>query len=155
MRSTSITIIGIFLVFAIGVSNADTGKFQKAGFISNGDGEKCWYQQRVIDESTHFHGTMTSTIGEIVFDDAKCMSDTGMGMDLNQMMINNIISRWYSHSDANFDTRNLYKSSMAQKKGQCIQSKTYPIIGITVEYIVTNGSIVKVLHGPSLQGCTN
>jgi len=153
MRNISIVLTGLSLILVSGIVSADTSKFQKSGFIGNGDGGKCWYKQRVVDGSTHFHGTMTSTIGEIVFDDTKCMSDTGLGMDINKMMINNIISRWYSHSDANFDTKKLYKTSMAQKKGQCMQSRTYPIIGITVDYIVSDNSIVKVLHGPSLQGC--
>jgi len=134
---------------------ADSNKFQSKGFISNDNGEKCWYQQEVLNDQKYFHESMTSTIGEITFDDAQCMKDSGIGLDTNKMMINNIISRWYSHADANFDTKNLYKTSMAQQQGQCMQSRTYPIIGITVDYIVSDRSIVKVLHGPSLQGCTN
>ena len=85
------------------------------------------------------------------------MSDKGLGLDVNKMMINNIISRWYSHRDAKFQTRvsEMFNGSLMQKKGKCIQSKTYPLIGITVDYLIENNSITGVIHGSSIQGCKN
>ncbi len=85
------------------------------------------------------------------------MSDNGLGLDVNKMMINNIISKWYSHSDADFQTRvsEMFNGSPLQKKGKCIQSKKYPIIGITVDYLIKGNSITGVIHGSSVQGCTN
>ncbi|AKJ93876.1 hypothetical protein TVD_00195 [Thioalkalivibrio versutus] len=84
------------------------------------------------------------------------MSEHDVGMDTNLMMINNIISRWYSHRDADFKTRadELYPGSMMQKRGYCIQSNKYPAIGITVDYEIRDASIVRVKHGSSVQGCT-
>lgn len=136
---------------------ADVDKFQRKGYIQNDNGDKCWYTQQVDSQSKYFHGTLTGYAGIIKFDDANCMSDHGIGLDTNKMMINNLISRWYSHSDAKFKTRasELYKGSALQKKGQCMQSGTYATIGITVDYIVENDSIVEVRHGASVQGCTN
>ena len=136
---------------------ADINKFQKKGYIQNDNGDKCWYTQKVDSQSKYFHGTLTGNSGIIIFDDANCMSDHGIGLDTDKMMINNIISGWYSHSDAKFKTRasELYKSSALQKHGQCMQSSTYAAIGITVDYIIENDSIVEVRHGASVQGCTN
>jgi len=42
-----------------------------------------------------------------------------------------------------------------QTKGMCIQSKTYPAFGITIDYVVVKDSITRVIHGSSIQGCTN
>lgn len=138
------------------VSVAGPEKFERKGFISNDVGEKCWYQQKVISDARHFHGdAIASTIGEIVFDDPQCMSDSGEGLDANKVMINNLISTWYSHPDANFDTKNLRKFSLQQEVGQCMQSRSYAAIGVVIDYVVSNGSIVKVLHGPALEGCIN
>ncbi len=67
-----------------------------------------------------------------------CMSDSGVGLFVNKMMINNTISKWYSHSVAAFQTREseMFNGSELQKKGKCIQSKKYPLIGITVDYYI-------------------
>ena len=131
----------------------------KRVYIQNDNGDKCWYTQVVKKNNTYFHGSLKGTNGIITFDNPTCMSDsdTGFGLDVNKMMINNIISRWYSHSDANFQTRvsEMFNGSMLQKKGNCIQSKTYPIIGITVDYFIKDNSITGAIHGTSIQGCTN
>ena len=83
------------------------------------------------------------------------MSDNGLSLDINKMMINNIISYWYSHSDAKFQTHvsEMFNGSLMQKKGKCIQSKTYPLIGVMVDYFIENNSITGVIHGSSIQGC--
>jgi len=77
------------------------------------------------------------------------------GLDVNKMMINNIITRRYSRSDANFQTKanELYPTSMLQIRGKCIQSKTYPAIGVMVYYEIKNNSITQVFHSQSIQGC--
>ena len=129
----------------------------KKGYIQNDQGEKCWHTQEVKENYTYFHGSLKEIDGIITFDDPTCMSDSGLGLDVNKMMINNIISRWYSHSDANFQTRvsEMFNGSLLQKKGKCIQSKTYPDMGITVDYLIKDNSIAGVIHGSSVQGCTN
>ena len=129
----------------------------KKGYIQNDNGEKCWYTQKTDPDSTYFHGDLKSDVGIITFTDPQCMSGKELGLDVNKMTINNVISRWYSHKDAAFQTRvaEMYKGSPMQKKGQCIQSQTYPIIGITIDYFIENNSITGVIHGPSVAGCTN
>ena len=133
------------------------GNLPGKGYVQNDQGEKCWYAQTVDPKSNHFQGSLTATVGTIRFDDATCMSDSGIGLETNMMMINNVISRWYSHSDAKFMTRasELFNGSLFQKRGQCMQSKTYSAVGIVVEYLIEGDSIVSVLHGPSVQGCKN
>ena len=128
-------------------------RYQREGFIANDAGQKCTFKQTVVEDSTYFQGSLVNTIGEIVFDDPQCMSDSGSGLDENKKRINQRISKWYSHKDARFDTANLYPTSMYQTTGLCMQSRTYPMIGVVLEYFIEDGSIVKVLHGPSLQGC--
>jgi len=137
-------------------SAGPTGALKK-GFIKNDKGDKCWYTQVVKESNTYFYDSLKGTNGIITFDNPTCMSDNGLGLDANKMMINNIISRWYSHSDADFQTRasEMFNSSPLQKKGKCIQSKKYPMIGITVDYIIKGNSITGVIHGSSVQGCTN
>jgi len=125
----------------------------KQGYILNSEGQKCWYNQRIKENNSYFHKSMKGTNGIIKFKNPSCMPNNST----NKMMINNVISRWYSHSDANFQTRvsELYDGSMMQIKGKCIQSKKYPIIGITVDYFIENDNITGVIHGSSIQGCTN
>lgn len=129
----------------------------RAGYIKNDQGDKCWYSQVVRENNTYFHGTLKGTNGILTFDDPTCMTDSGVGLGVNKMMINNIISRWYSHSDAAFQTleEELFDGSMLQTKGKCIQSATYAIIGIVVDYFIEGTSITGVIHGSSVQGCTN
>ncbi|MBN1363295.1 MAG: hypothetical protein JW976_00670 [Syntrophaceae bacterium] len=142
---------------SIGIALAGPERYLKNGYIQNDKGEKCWYTQVVKENNTYFHGSLKGTNGIITFDNPMCMSDSGLGLDVNKMMINNIISRWYSHSDADFQTRvsEMYNGSMLQKKGKCIQSKKYPLVGITVDYFIKGNSITGVIHGSSVQGCTN
>lgn len=130
--------------------------FQPKGYILNDRGDKCWYTQVTDQEGTYFHGKLKGRMGTITFDDPRCMSEADVGLDVNKMMINNVIARWYSHSDAAFQTRvsELFPGSMMQEKGFCIQSGKYPIIGITVDYEVQDKSIIRVRHGSSVQGCT-
>lgn len=130
--------------------------FQPKGYIQNDQGEQCWYHQEVVEGSNYFHDGVTANIGVLSFDDPTCMSASELGQTVNKMMINNVISRWYSRSDADFQTREseLFPTSLLQKRGQCIQSKKYPTTGIVVDYEESRESIVRVRHGMSAQGCT-
>ncbi len=156
---SSMVIAGIMLISLFGSSAAlagPTGALKK-GFMQNDKGDKCWYTQVIKENNTYFHDSLKGTNGIITFDNPACMSDSGLGLDANKMMINNIISRWYSHGDADFQTRvsEMFNGSALQKKGKYIQSKKYPIIGITVDYFIKDNSITGVIHGSSVQGCTN
>ena len=135
---------------------AGSSLFQQKGFIQNEQGEQCWYHQEVVEGSRYFHNGVTANIGVLSFDDQACMKASELGQTVNKMMINNVISRWYSRSDANFQTREseIFPTSLLQKRGQCIQSKKYPATGIVVDYEESRESIVRVLHGMSAQGCT-
>lgn len=157
LNAKLIAILMLIALFTSGTALAGPTGVLKKGYIQNDQGEKCWYTQVVKENNTYFHGSLKGTNGIITFDNPTCMADNGLGLDVNKMMINNIISRWYSHSDANFQTRvsEMHNGSLMQKKGKCIQSKKYPIIGITVDYFVENNSITGVIHGSSVQGCTN
>lgn len=132
--------------------------FQPRGQIQNNEGDQCWYTQ-IEKESDFFIDQLDETkIRVLTFDDPGCMhkGDLGQpGLDINKTMINNIITRRYSHSDANFQTRvrELYPTSMMQRQGLCIQSETYSSIGVMVYYVIKNNSINRVFHSYSLQGC--
>ncbi|WP_432210640.1 hypothetical protein [Marinobacter alkaliphilus] len=134
---------------------AGSSLFQPKGFIQNDQGEQCWYHQEVVEGSHYFHDGVTANIGVLTFDDQSCMQASEFGQTVNKMMINNVISRWYSRGDANFQTREseLFPTSLLQKRGQCIQSKKYPATGIVVDYEESQESIVRVRHGMSAQGC--
>ncbi len=129
--------------------------FQPKGYIQNHMGEQCWYTQKTVHNIHFFIDIDGSKVGFIEFDDQKCMTGVDFKMDINKMMINNIISRWYSHRDANFQTRvpQLYQGSSMQKKGYCIQSEKYPLQGIMVYYEKKNDAIIRVLHSQSIGGC--
>ena len=129
---------------------------QRKGYFQNDKGQQCWYVQRVEAESKYFHGSIKGQRGIITFDNPRCMRDSGLGLAINKMLINNVVTRWHSHADAAFQTRveDLYPSSMMQKRGYCIQSKKYPQIGVTIDYVVQGDSITQVFHGGSFQGCT-
>ncbi len=151
----------VFLTFAMLLHSSfaisGSAKYLTKGYIQNHNGQDCWYRQSVEKESKYFFGRLTQTVGVLTFDSPSCMAGNGFERDANKMMINNAISRWYSHSDAKFKTRvrEMYKSSPLQKKGQCIQSSKYPAMGITIDYLIEKDSIKEVIHGGSVSGCTN
>lgn len=141
------------------VATAGAEKYLKRGYISNVSGEKCWYAQRTDKNNMYFFGKK-HTVGIMTFDDPKCMTagDLGdLGMGINKTMINNIISRWYSHRDAGFMTKEseLFNGSLWQKKGKCMYSRKYPkFVGIVVDYFIENDSIRSLIHGHGVMGCT-
>ncbi len=127
------------------------------GYINNHEGDACWYTQETVS-STLFHDIEGAEVTTLTFKDPLCMKsgDLGdFGRNANIMMINNIITRPYSHSDANFQTnaQNLRPGSLMQKTGRCIQSKKYPMVGVMVDYELKNDSISRVFHSRSLNGC--
>jgi hypothetical protein len=146
------------LHFAVVVSVSGSSSVlanQRAGTVNNSNGQKCQYEQSFEADSKYFHGTVTAKRGTITFADRQCMKADVNSSAINKMMINNVVSRWYSHSDAAFMTREeeLYPGSLLQKRGLCIQSRKYPLIGITIEYVVSGGSIAEVHHGAAVKGC--
>lgn len=155
LSSSLKNLIGLAVCFA-STSAFSSDIFLPKGDIQNDRGEKCWYTQTTQSDSTYFHGTLKGRMGTITFDNARCMSDADVGLDVNKMMINNVISQWYSHSNAAFKTRvnEFFSGSMMQKKGVCIQSSKYPAMGVTVDYEIKDSSIVRVRHGSAVQGCT-
>lgn len=144
-----------FLAVTMMISNALNAapeQGNKRGFIQNEEGTKCWYNQTLVSGQSYFHKKgMTDTQGLIEFDNSECMEVT----DINKRMINNVITRWYSFPDANFATRanEMYRTSMFQVRGRCIQSRKYEIIGVLVDYLGDGKHISKVIHGVSVQGC--
>jgi uncharacterized membrane protein len=149
--SIILILVSITLIAATMTSGPENGP--KRGYINNIDGEQCWYDQEVKKNNSYFHEDLKGVNGIMTFDDPACMVENST----NKMMINNVISNWYSHDDANFKTREreLYDGSMLQVKGECMQSETYPAIGIMVDYFTENGNITGVIHGGSVQGCKN
>jgi len=129
--------------------------YPSKGYVQNQTEEKCWYKQKTDETNKYFFG-IDNIVGIMTFNDPQCMSDTlGVGLDINKMMINNVISKWYSHDDTEFQTHTdeMYFRSPMQKEGKCIQSKKYKGIGIAIDYLTTNGSITKVIHGQTIDGC--
>jgi hypothetical protein len=141
------------ITFLLLSTSAFAQSFPKTGYVQNKNGKKCWYTQTLKKDSHYFYESLKANINIITFKNSKCMVDNAT----NEMMINNVISRWYSYPDANFQTRvsELYDGSRYQKKGKCIQSKKYPAIGIMVDYIVKGNYLTGVIHRKSLMGCKN
>tara|TARA_R110001592_G_scaffold32162_2_gene112777 strand:+ start:31621 stop:32091 length:471 start_codon:yes stop_codon:yes gene_type:complete len=150
-------LILILSLFTANICEAGPTKEITKGYVQNDEGEKCWYTQKFIDDVIYFSKKHTQNIGVITFDDPSCMSDNGLGLSAHKMMINNVISRWYSHDDANFQTNadELFSSSRLQIKGQCMQSKTYGMIGVLLDYKIEEDSIIQVTHSSSMGGCKN
>ena len=146
-----------FIIFASQIAHAGPQKALKKGFILNDAGEKCWYTQEFKDQVVYFTKKHTQDIGVIKFENTKCMTRSEFGFDINKANINKIISKWYSHEDANFLTSSeeLLPSSMLQIKGQCMQSRTYSSRGVLIDYIIEENSIKEVVHGSSAGACQN
>lgn len=150
-------IIALFMtILTIPVTASASGHLSK-GYIQNHEGAKCWYTQKKLEGASHFHKGLKGGTRLLTFDNPKCMSGNELEMSINKKMINNVITTPYSHADAKFKTREseLFNSSDLQVKGRCIQSQTYPAIGVTVDYIIGKGGIEKVYHSTALQGCKN
>jgi len=129
---------------------------QPRGYISNESGKNCAYIQITTQGVKYFH-SIPGNYSRLTFDDPACMKDTGLGLDINKMMINNILARWYSHPNAAFATlpSQLRRTSVLQVRGQCMQSATYPIIGVAIEYHIMGNSITSVSHAATAGGCVN
>ncbi|MFO7971451.1 MAG: hypothetical protein R6U40_06850 [Desulfobacterales bacterium] len=159
MKKVAIFVLIFPFLLATLDSSAQSSRYQKRGFIQNANGDQCWYTQVVKKDNTYFHENIKGDNGIITFDDPICMSDGGssFNMEVNKMMINNVVARWYSHSDANFKTRvpQMFRTSDLQINGYCIQSEKYPLIGITIDYFLEGNSITGVIHGSSIMGCKN
>lgn len=147
----------LILVFIPQIAISGPQKALKKGFILNDQGQKCWYTQEFRDQVVYFTKKHTQDIGIIRFDDKNCMAESELGFNINKTNINKLISRWYSHKDANFLTNSteLFSSSMLQLKGECMQSQTYSSQGILVDYIIEGNSVTEVVHGSSVGGCHN
>jgi hypothetical protein len=144
----------IFYATAVSLSaSAVWADYQKRGHIFNSMGEKCTFTQ-TINKEAYLHSIPAET-RHLMFDDPKCMGAEGVDKGVNEMMIANIIVRPYSHADASFQTRpgEIKSKSMLQVRGVCIQSQTYPTIGVVAEFEVKGGYIVGVKHAPAVQGC--
>ena len=131
---------------------------QPRGSIQNSAGDECWFTQTQTKDDTYFYDNgLTGNTYTLVFNDPNCMADRdgGIGLIVNKKQINYRISKDYSHSDADYQTRvrEMYPSSLFQVRGQCIQSKTYPGNGVMVDYVVEDQSIVEVIHAMAIQGC--
>jgi len=152
-----ILIAAVFICFFTQLSAAQGLPLgQPKGYIQNDRGGKCWYTQ-TTEQRVQYFQTSPNKTATLVFDDPLCMKQSEVGQQANMMMINNTITHPYSHPDAKFQTRvsELFKTSLFQVRGQCIQSATYPSIGVLVEYHQANASIHTVKHAPSVGRCSN
>lgn len=130
------------------------GPIQRKGYITNANGDKCWFKQNIKKER-YFHKIIHAGTRTLIFNNPKCMSAEGIEYSPNIMMINNFIARPYAQPDAAFQTQvdDLRESSMFQIRGKCIQSATYPTIGVVVEYIIEGKFITSVKHAMTVNGC--
>jgi hypothetical protein len=111
---------------------------------------------KIIEDTSTFANALNyvpADTGTLVLDDENCMRADGWEYDVNIMMIGNIITRPYSHSDAAFLTREPNETSDFQTHGKCFQSSTYPAVGVAVDFIVKDGFIVSVKHAMAVMGC--
>lgn len=160
-------VISCLLVHA---QTPDPEGFNKMGFISNSKGENCWYKQIYERDGKHFLSPNLSLknthVRTMIFDDPHCMSSTVDGEShdvidfnerINKKMIAHQIRRWWEGSyvidSSSFDIEKLEVPGMFQHRGQCIQSREFPIHGIAIEYFIRENSITKVVYSPTAGGC--
>ncbi|GEM_PF-1909029 len=154
MKSGAVPAFAVASLLSWSGAVAGPERFPATGFVVNAAGQQCRYRQKVVSNALHFHGdAISTTIGEMTFDDPRCMQVTDDEPDAGKVAINRLIATWYSHPDADFDTEHLYKTSLYQEVGVCMQSRSYAAIGIAIDYVVEDGHIVRVFHGPTLEGC--
>lgn len=134
---------------------ADVRVMHSGQHIRNDMGDACEYTQVEYAGARFFHSALPGDTRVIVFSDPQCMQASEIGQMTNIMQINNTITRPYSHSDADWQTRTseLHNASGLQKRGQCIQSATYSGQSVVVEYMEQGGAITHVLHAAGIQGC--
>ena len=148
-------LLSLFTVLV--AANSAHAEFPTRGFIQNYAGEGCMFTQTAQEGSHHFYGSdLTSILRTVTFIDESCMTGSSGEMAENIANINAEIARPYSHADANFalGEHELMKGGLMQKRGKCIQSRKYPLIGVAVEYVKGKTGIAKVYHS-STTGCTN
>ena len=124
---------------------------QPIGHVTVSNGQRCRFTQTIDSTARHFHNRLTSITSTMVFDSPTCAPNNAA----TQKAINDVISVWYSHDDANFATARaeMYPDARFQDRGLCIQSRTYPGIGIAIEYF-GKAYITRVRHAQSGMNCT-
>ena len=149
IKKTLAALIILILATYPTLSISGPESYPAKGYIKNSYGDKCRYTQKIIRENTYFYRGNTQHVGLLTFDNATCMTATSnIDKTTNKMLINRTISRWYSHPDAKFKTHpnDVSEPRKIAKNGFCIQSATYPMAGINIDYI-GDPSIEKVIHG--------
>ena len=158
-------VLALALLVALGATGQaqepDPKGIQHGGFIRNGVNEMCWYTQIYEETNPHFmppalQNTTHHDLRTITFNDPNCMASAHD--DLNKMMINNAITRWFRGAyfvrDIEFDTQDILPPAALQARGNCLQSTNYPSKGIYVEYIMEAGNITGVAYMVALDSCT-
>ena len=127
------------------------------GHIYNEFGDQCRYVQRAThrDSPSYFDGDARATDTIMVFSDPKCMTPDVLGIGYLQEQVTVTVAKWYSNSDAAFKTApsDLTDKFFKRANGWCIQSETYPLITVLIDYFVDGESLAAVLHAQGPPGC--
>ena len=129
----------------------------RQGHIYNEFGDQCRYVQHAThrDAPPYFYDGLPGSDTLMVFADPKCMTPDVLGIDYLQEQVNVTVAKWYSNSDAAFTTApsDLTDKFLKRANGWCIQSETYPLITVLIDYFVDGESLAAVLHGQGPPGC--
>lgn len=149
-----ITSLGMAMV-ALVVGQNFANAAQPRGYMSGNMGQKCWYEQQAVQGK--YLLDIPGKYYVLRFVDNKCMTSVGFEGDVNKMIINRAIGKAHSHDDADFGVRKseLFRTSVAQVRGQCMQSGRYPNIAVAVEYMESGGYFTGVTHSIALPPCKN
>ena len=125
------------------------------GEIHNAGGFGCTFSQR--QERTEYLHTLPAGETILTFHDPHCMSAEGSAGFQNRAAIARVIAYPYSHADADFAVypTEWFEPISFQRRGQCIQSRRYPDMGVAVEVTTSDGYITEVRHSITVSGCTN
>lgn len=153
MKSYSL-LATICVIGVLSASNVAHGQ-PSTGYIENSRGEPCAYIQELRPDSNYFYSKVTANTWTLTFVESRCMAGSDSEISANIALINRVIGRWYSHADADFAVHEseLYPGSLFQERGGCMQSRKYSNIGVALAFVIKDGTIEKVRHAGTIQGC--
>ena len=144
------------LITLLTSTTANAQGFRASGSMENASGESCAYEQTMertnpylmSASAQHMTGQELRTL---TFDDPTCFAGYTDGTAAG------VIVNWYLgdyfQRDADFDTATLRSPATLQGRGRCVQSRTYQMVSIWMEFERQGDAISRVVHMRGVGGC--
>ena len=148
--------IVLLIMLLMSATTVHAQGFSATGSMENASGESCVYEQTMERTNSYLMSASTQhltgqDLRTLTFNDPTCFTGYMNGA------VADVITNWYLgiyfQPDANFDTVTLRSPATLQGRGQCVQSRTYQMVSIWMEFERQGDAISRVVHMRGVGGC--